>query len=191
MAIVLHEPSKSALESESSRKYFQASGLKSECQVLFLVQLRGNNKDNVFHIFSTNRGRLDPGFSRWFGKSHDKIENVVLAKVFPVPKNIPIADWEHLPDVMCGRISLMASTPRHSQYMFMLNQGALPSLPPENTFVLPLLKARQKMLEWCSPFSWTGLTLEWMASSICQSKTRRSSPPRRNRGNVHYCRSHV
>lgn len=68
---------------------------------------------------------------------------------------------------------------------------SFPSLPPENTFVLPLLKARQKILEWCSPFSWTGLTLEWMASSICQSKTRRSSPPRRKKGNVHYCLSHV
>lgn len=29
MAIVLHEPSKGALKSESSRKYFQASGLSA------------------------------------------------------------------------------------------------------------------------------------------------------------------
>lgn len=64
-------------------------------------------------------------------------------------------------------------------------------LPPENTFVLPLLKARQKILEWCSPFSWTGLTLEWMASSICQSKTRRSSPPRGEEGNTLLLESRV
>lgn len=49
--------------------------------------------------------------------------------------------------------------------------------PPENTLVFPLLKARQKMLEWCSPFSCMGLTLEWIACSMCHSRTRRSSPP--------------
>lgn len=57
--------------------------------------------------------------------------------------------------------------------------------PPENTLVFPLLKARQKMLEWCSPFSCMGLTLEWIACSMCHSRTRRSSPPwegNKNRG---------
>ena len=51
------------------------------------------------------------------------------------------------------------------------------ALPPENTLVLVLSKARQKMLDRCSPFSLTGLVRPWMAFSMCHRSTRRSSPP--------------
>lgn len=51
------------------------------------------------------------------------------------------------------------------------------SSPPEKTFVLLLSKARQKMLERCSPFSFTGVERPWMAFSMCHRSTRRSSPP--------------
>lgn len=50
-------------------------------------------------------------------------------------------------------------------------------LPPEKTFLLVLSKARQKMLDRCSPFSFTGLDRAWMACSMCHRSTRRSSPP--------------
>ena len=59
---------------------------------------------------------------------------------------------------------------------------AAASLPPENTLVLVLSKARQKMLDRCSPFSLTGLVRPWMAFSMCHSSTRRSSPPGWQRG---------
>lgn len=49
--------------------------------------------------------------------------------------------------------------------------------PPEKTFLLLLSKARQKMLDRCSPFSFTGLERPWMAFSMCHSRTLRSSPP--------------
>lgn len=58
--------------------------------------------------------------------------------------------------------------------------GALPGRqhsPPEKTLVLELSKARQKMLDRCSPFSLTGLARPWRAFSMCHSRTRRSSPP--------------
>lgn len=66
-----------------------------------------------------------------------------------------------------------------SKHEFCLLARSLP-LPPENTFLLVLSNARQKMLDRCSPFSLSGLAREWMAFSICHSSTRRSSPPGAN-----------
>lgn len=62
--------------------------------------------------------------------------------------------------------------------------------PPEKTFVLLLSKARQKMLERCSPFSFTGLDRPWMAFSMCHRSTRRSSPPG-DRAHVHLNHLHA
>lgn len=56
--------------------------------------------------------------------------------------------------------------------------------PPEKTFLLVLSKARQKMLDRCSPFSFTGLDRPWRACSMCHSRTRRSSPPDRKHKQV-------
>ena len=53
-------------------------------------------------------------------------------------------------------------------------------LPPENTFLLVLSNARQKMLDRCSPFSLIGLAREWMDFSMSHSSTLRSSPPERH-----------
>lgn len=125
---------------------------------------------------------------------HDKVENAVL-KTSLCPKNLDLminASFQNSrrlwkrpflrgQDLTFG--SYWGYPTKVSTVQTLVKSGCS-FLPPENTFVLPLLKARQKILEWCSPFSWTGLTLEWMASSICQSKTRRSSPPRGEEGNI-------
>ena len=82
-----------------------------------------------------------------------------------------------LNEIKEGKLRNNFSTPL-SEIPATISQGEISFFsPPENTLVFPLLKARQKMLEWCSPFSCMGLTLEWIACSMCHSRTRRSSPP--------------